>query len=198
VNNRLLGTIAMICAPAMLVEALVPNSTENPFLVGTCSMVFMLGSLCSHIGLWRIASTGTSWWGRFVLGVQLLLVSLAFLFGLLEATGLVGDESIVFMVTDMSWPLSMVWMLVGGITAAIVGKLRGWHRFVPLLCGLAFPLSIVIGILGSFDMQSMEMGLVFFGMLALFWGLLGFVVRQSEEIPARAPAAMQSSANTAQ
>jgi hypothetical protein len=101
-------------------------------------------------------------------------------------------------VTDMSWPLSMVWMLVGGITAAIVGKLRGWHRFVPLLCGLAFPLSIVIGILGSFDMQSMEMGLVFFGMLALFWGLLGFVVRQSEEIPARAPAAMQSSANTAQ
>jgi hypothetical protein len=197
-NNRILGTIAMVCAPAMLVEALVPGGSDLLFVVGTCSMIFMVGSICSHIGLWRAAATGQGWWGRAVLAIQLLLVTLAFLFGFFEATGLVGEESILFTVTDMSWPLSMVWMLPVGITAAIVGRLPGWRRFAPLLCGLAFPSSILIGLVTGLGMESNAMGLIFFGMLAAFWALLGFAVRQSEDVSVRATGAMHGSPNAVQ
>jgi hypothetical protein len=198
VNNRTLGTIAMICAPAMLGEALIPNGNDIPFVVGTASMVFMAGSFCSQIGLWRAAATGHNWWGRTVLAIQLVLVALAFAFGFFEATGLLGDENIVFMVTDMAWPLSMIWMLAVGITAAVVGRLLGWQRFVPLLCGLAFPLSIILGLIAGLDMQSNVMGLVFFGMLAVFWGLLGFVVRQSGAVAVPSLDAMRGSPNAVQ
>lgn len=197
-SNRMLGTIAMICAPAMLVEALIPGGSELPFVVGTASMVFMAGSFCSHIGLWRLAATGTSWWGRFVLGVQLLLVTLAFAFGFFEATGLVNEENILFVITDIAWPISMLWMLVCGITAAIVGRLQGWRRFAQLLCGLAFPSSMLIGMLGSLEMQGDLIGLVFFGMLAVFWALLGFAVRQSGDRVVVAAPSMQSSPNAVQ
>lgn len=191
-NNRTLGTIAMICAPAMLVEALVPAGNEIPLVVGTASMVFMAGAFAGLLGLWRARATGTSWWGRGVLGLQLLLVALAFLFGLFEATGLVGDESPIFMVTDIAWPLSMLtWNLVG-ITAAVVGRLTGWRRFALLPMGLALPLSIVLTVATGSDMQSELVGYVFFAMLAVFWALMGFVVRQSEGEAAEAAAPAHS------
>jgi hypothetical protein len=183
VNNRTLGIIAMICAPAMLVEALIPGGNEIPLVVGTASMVFMLGSLCSHIGLWRAAATGTAWWGRGILGFQILLVSLAFLFGLFEATGLVGEENILFLITDIAWPLSMVFMLVVGGATVAAGRLHGWRRFAPVLCGLALPLTVAVTAATGMDMQSQAAGLLFFGMLAVFWMLLGFVVRQTEAAP---------------
>lgn len=191
-NNRTLGTIAMICAPAMLVEALIPNGADMPLVVGTASMVFMAGAFAGLLGLWRAEATGTSWWGRGVLGLQLLLVSLAFLFGLFEATGLVGEESAIFTITDIAWPLSMLtWNLVA-ITAAVAGRLPGWRRFALLPMGLALPLTIVLGIVTGGDMQSDLMGLVFFGMLAAFWGLMGFVVRQSAEAAAEGAAPAHS------
>ncbi len=191
-NNRTLGTIAMICAPAMLVEALIPGGADMPLVVGTASMVFMAGAFAGLTGLWRAAATGTSWWGRGVLGLQLLLVSLAFLFGLFEATGLVGEESVIFTVTDIAWPLSMLtWNLVG-ITAAVVGRLPGWRRFALLPCGLALPATIVLGMVIGSDMQGDVVGYAFFGMLAVFWGLMGFVVRQSDEAAAAAAAPAHS------
>jgi hypothetical protein len=33
------------------------------------------GALASLFGLWRIAATDTSWWGRGVLGLQIVLVA---------------------------------------------------------------------------------------------------------------------------
>lgn len=193
-NNRTLGTIAMICAPAMLIEALIPGGNEIPLVVGTASMVFMLGSFCSHIGLWRAAATGTAWWGRGILGFQILLVSLAFLFGLFEATGLVGEENILFTITDIAWPLSMVFMLaVGGATIA-AKRLPGWRRFAPLFCGLSFPATILLTLATGMDMQSQVAGVIFFGMLAIFWMLLGFVVRQTEAAPEAVAAPARSMA----
>jgi hypothetical protein len=194
VNNRTLGTIGMILAPAMLIEALVPGGNEIPFVVGTASMLFMLGSFASHVGLWRVAATGRSWWGRGVLVLQLVLVALAFLFGLFEATGLVGEENVLFTITDIAWPVSMLTMNLVSITIAVAGKLRGWQRFTPLLCGLALPTTIVLGMLIGEGMQGDLVGYIFFGMLAAFWGLLGLNVRQTEARPAPLVASVQSAA----
>lgn len=184
-NNRTLGTLAMVCAPALLVETLVTAGQEIPLVVGIASMIFMLGSFCGHIGLWRVAATGKGWWGRTVLGIELVLVALAFLFGLFEATGALGEQSIIWNVANAAWPLSMVFMLVVGITAAVVGRLPVPHRFVPLLCGLALPLSILFGVVTGAGMEDQSMGLVFFSMTTVFWALLGLSVRQSE--PASEP-----------
>ncbi len=185
-NNRTLGTIAIICAPAMLVEALIPGGVDNPIIVGTASMVFMGGAFASLLGLWRVAATGTSWWGRGVLGLQLLLVSLAFLFGLFEATALVPDSNPLFTITDMAWPLSMLTMNLVSITAAVAGRLPGWRRFALLPCGLALPITIGLGAALGEGMQGDLIGVIFFAMLAVFWGVMGFVVRQSEAEPAAA------------
>lgn len=178
-NNRVLGTIAMICAPAMLVEGLIPGGNDMPIVVGIASMIFMAGAFASLLGLWRVGATGTSWWGRGVLVLQLTLVSLAFCFGFLEATGLTSEENLLFVITDIAWPISMLTMNLVGITAAVVGRLPGWQRFALLPCGMAFPATMMLAIISGSDTQSAWVGMVFFGMLAVFWALMGFVVRQS-------------------
>ena len=183
-NTRTFGTLAMVCAPALLVETLITGGREMPLVTGIASMIFMFGSLCSHIGLWRLAATGKGWWGRAVLGIELGLVSLAFLFGLFEATGTLGEGNIIWALTDIAWPLSMVFMLVVGVTAAVVGRLPVPYRFVPLLCGLAFPLSILIDVASGAGMDGQIMALTFFSMTTAFWFLLGLAVRQSQAMPA--------------
>ncbi len=175
-NNRLLGTIAMICAPALLIEALLLRGQENALITGIASMVFMAGWICSNIGMWRMRATGTGKWGRTVLLIQLIGLLLAFLFGLFEATGLFGRESIVFNVTDAPWPLSMLWMIVVGITVIVAKRLSGWQRFVPLLC----PLWLLIAAILSIAFGDTAGVIVGFGYAAVLWALLGYVVVRSD------------------
>lgn len=175
-NNRVLGTIAMICAPALLVEAILLRGGENPLITGVASMVFMAGWFCSNSAMRRMRAAGTGWWGRTALLIQLVGIVLAFAFGFFEATGLLGRENIVFNVTDIAWPLSMLWMLVVGVTVIFAKRLPGWHRFVPFLCGLWFPLGMVA--MAAFGDES---GFVGFGLAAIFWTLLGYVVRDAGE-----------------
>ncbi len=153
-NNRLLGTIAMICAPALLIEGLLLRGEENASITGIASMVFMAGWICSNIGMWRMRATGTSKWAHTMLLIQLVGLVLAFIFGFFEATRLLGRESIIFSITDAAWPLSMLWMIVVGITAIRAKQLFGWRRFVPLLCPLWLAITIVGDI--AFDVVGRE------------------------------------------
>ena len=184
-NNRLLGTIAIICALALLIEELLLRGQENAPITGIASMVFMAGWICSNIGMWRMQATGTGKWGRAVLLVQLVGLVLAFMFGLFEATGLLGRESIVFNVTDTAWPLSMLWMIVVGVTVIVAKRLSGWQRFVPLLC----PLWLLITITLSIAFGDTVGGIVGFGYAAVLWALLGYVVVRSDSLQASAPTA---------
>lgn len=185
-NNRMLGIIAMICAPALLIEGLLLRGQENAVITGVASMVFMAGWICSNIGMRRMWATGTGKWGRAVLLVQLVGLVLAFMFGFFEATGLLGRESIIFNVTDVAWPLSMLWMIVVGITVIAAKRLSGWQRFVPLLCPL-WLLSAAVGLVLG-ETVALIAG---FGYAAVFWALLGYVVLLSES---RQPAPTPESA----
>ena len=182
-NNRLLGTIAMICAPALLIEGLLLRGQENAVITGIASMIFMAGWICSNIGMWRMRATGTGTWGRAVLLIQLVGLVLAFMFGFFEATGLLGRESIVFNITDAAWPLSMLWMIVVGITVIRAKRLSGWQRFVPLLCPFWLPLAI----LGTIAFGETG-GFLGVGFAAVIWALLGYVVVRSDS-PQPAPTA---------
>lgn len=122
----------------------------------------MAGWICANIGMWRLRATGTNRWGRAVLLVQLADLVLVFMFGFFEATRLLDSNDIVFIVTNRAWPLSLLWMLVVGVTALAAKRLSGWRRFVPLLCGLALPFGIVAEI--AFG----DPGFVFCGLAAVF------------------------------
>lgn len=174
-NNQVLGTMAMICAPALLIEGLLLRGQENAAITGIASMVFMAGWICSNTGMRRLRATGTSKWGRTVLLIQLVGIVLAFIFGFFEATGLLGRESIIFNVTDAAWPLSMLWMIVVGITVIVAKRLSGWQRFVPLLC----PLWLPVAILGTVAFGDMG-GFVGVGYAAVLWALLGYIVVRSD------------------
>jgi hypothetical protein len=181
-GNKVLGAIAMVCAPALLVEAIVTRGGEsNPVVIGTASMVFMLGWICSNTAMRRMKAAGTGKWGRAVLAIQLVGIVLAFFFGFFEATGLLGRESIIFNVTDVAWPLSMVWMLLPvGITVIVAKRLEGWRRFVPMFCGAWFPVAMVGGI--AFGESG---GFVGLAMTMVGWMLLGYVAFTSEESVAK-------------
>lgn len=180
-NNQTLGTIGVICAPALFVGGLLAAGTEDPLIMGIASMVFMLGWICSNTAMRRLRATGTSLWGRAVLGIQLVGLVLAFLFGLFEATGLF-EGTVVFAVTDAAWPLSMLWMLVVGVTAITAGRFAGWRRFVMVLC----PFWLLVAIVGSIALgpAGEHVGA---GFSAVMWILLGLAVRDDAESVGAAP-----------
>jgi hypothetical protein len=148
-------------------------------------MVFMAGWICSNIGMWRMRATGTGKWGRAVLLVQLVGLGLAFMFGFFEATGLLGRESLVFNITDAAWPLSMLWMIVVGVSVLVAKRLLGWQRLVPLLCPLWLPMAIILSIAFGDTVG----GIVGFGYAAVVWASLGYVVVRSSSRQAAAPTA---------
>jgi hypothetical protein len=98
-SDRILGTIAMICAPALLIEELLRQGQENALITGVASMVFMAGWICSNTGMRRMRPEPEN---GAVLQIQLLGLALAFMFDLFEAAGLLGRESIVFNITDVA------------------------------------------------------------------------------------------------
>ena len=171
-NNRLLGIIAMICAPALLIEQLLLQGREAALITGIASMVFMAGWICANTAMRRMRVTGTSKWGRAVLLVQLVGLVLAFVFGFFEATGLLGRESIIFDITDAAWPLSMLWMVVVGVSVIVANRLSGWQRFVPLLCPFWLPITVI----ASVALGDTVGGVIGFGVAAVLWILLGYAV----------------------
>lgn len=175
-NNRLLGTVAMLCAPALLVEQLVLRGAQDALVTGIASMFFMAGWICSNTGLRRLRAAGTRPWGRAVLRIQLVGLGLAFTFGLIEATGLLGSDHLLVTVTDAAWPLSMLWMVVVGVSVLVAKRLHGWRRVVPVLCPLWLPVAMA-GAAAFGDPG----GLVGTGLAAVLWALLGYVVRDSRE-----------------
>lgn len=173
-NNRTLGTIAVLCAPALLADAVITAGEYRPVVIGTASMVFMAGWACSNTVMRREGLAGTGPWGRAVLGIQLVGLAMAFLFGLVEASGVLGSDTVAFTVLDISWPLSMLWSLVVGAAVIAAGRLARWRRFVPALC---VPVWLVAMTIGTFLLP--EPAGVVAGQVvgAVMWGLLGLVVR---------------------
>jgi hypothetical protein len=197
VKLRLLSIVAMVCAPAMLLEALIPNGKENNLIVGSASLIFMIGSLCSQIALWRLGASGRDLWGRIAQGFQIVLVILAALFGFFEASALLSDEHPLFIISDIAWPVSMMWMFILGVTIAVRAVLTGWRRFIVMICGIALPCSILFAIVTGSDMSGTVVGLLFFTWLAIGWFLLGLAIWQSASVAQGETANIPSSVSVA-
>lgn len=143
----------------------------------------MAGWICANTGMRRMQAAGAGKWGRAVLLIQLVGLVLAFAFGFFEATGLLSRESIIFNVTDVAWPLSMLWMLVVGGVVIRANRLPGWQRSVPLLC----PFWLLVAILGSMAFGDAAGGFLGFGYATVLWILLGYIVFDGRERVGAAP-----------
>ena len=105
---------------------------------------------------------------------------LATFFGIFEATQIVPEESLLFIVADIFWPLSMLFMIVVGIMAIRANRWAGWQRFVPLICALWLPMSMLLMAVIGGNPALEPFGVYFgFGWTAIAWFVLALIVRSN-------------------
>lgn len=171
---RTLGLVTLLTAPAMTVEAArhgfqkVANENTDP-LGALLYGLFSVGWLCGVLGLRHLRATGTGRAGRWLLNVLTVTVTLAILQTVMDLLK-VPTGNPLYMVTDLSWPLSMLLTLVVGVAAIFARQLKGWTRFVPLFMGAFIPIMVLQGALG------LNLPHLFDAHTILAWGLLGLTL----------------------
>ncbi|NUO79815.1 hypothetical protein HUU05_07040 [candidate division KSB1 bacterium] len=178
-NVRALGAVGILAAPMLLfsVPFLETSSATSSRIAAALGMLFLFGWLCSALGLRLLRVTGSSAASKFAFVIQLLGLTLA-------AAQQVQDmiyanqipSNVFYQICNAAWPLSVLFMLVIGAMALRAGVWAGWHRFTPLLCGLALPLMFLLR-----AVWGREVGVFFFGIYTtIAWALLAFAVRNAD------------------
>jgi len=133
---------------------LLLGNAEAGFAIDLTGIALQLGVFCLLAALWITRGTGTGRFGRGLLVVEAVILAVATVQSAFAASAGGGEWGTVATVLDPSWPLSMLGMVVVGITVAVVGRWRGILRvWAPiagswLLVGAAStPLGPVVGFL---------------------------------------------------
>ncbi|MFN8441625.1 MAG: hypothetical protein U0175_12675 [Caldilineaceae bacterium] len=170
-TQRLFGLLGMICSPLFLIYSLTTGLQETTLLGSTLGLLFQFGCLCCAIGLLAERATGDGMVGRSILFVQMTLHTLAMIFQVLEYKQIAVD-SLLFTITDIAWPLGFLFMLVTGTAVIRAQRWLGWRRYVPVLCALPLPVTMLAG-----GLVGMEIGGYLFGLgLMVTYLLLGYAV----------------------
>lgn len=172
-KHRLLDALGMIGSPFLCL-----SFASDGFLTGdsgkvgaAVGLLFTMGWLANIVGPHSLGAAGRRLPAKILLGIQMVTVTLASLFQVFEFLS-PGNTSVLYTITDISWPLSMLLLFVTSITIAIVGVFRGWQRFAPLVAGLWLPLGIV-----TQSLFSEVGGGIFSGVHSMIgWFPLGLVV----------------------
>jgi hypothetical protein len=172
-NTKVLGIIAIICAPFLYIDFATSLPNVTTWRTGLFGFIYMIGWICSIVAFHRMKIFGKTRWAKIAVTVQLVLLTLAQVWNVWVMIG-PDYSNVLFRVLDACWPLSNVWMLAIGITAVRAGRLQGWKRFVPLFAGLWFPITVI---------PAMTMGYFFLAGPYSFaaFALLGFVVYKLED-----------------
>jgi hypothetical protein len=166
----------MVAAPALLLEGLRHGFAKTPneqtdVLAALLYAVFALGWLAAMIGLRQLHATGQSPLGRILATAPLVTLPLALGQSLMDLLK-VPTSSPLYIVTDLAWPLSMVLTFAVSVAVLLTRGLSGWHRLVPLLCGISLPVTLILGLLTGQELP----GWTFGAHTALGWFLLGYVL----------------------
>ncbi len=186
-NVRTLGFITMLCAPAMLIDALrhhmqrTPNGADD-VLGNLLYTVFAIGWFCAMLGLRQLGATGRGRLGRAVILLPLITIPLAALQGPLDIAHF-DMKSPIYMVTDLAWPLSMLLTFVVSVAVLFARQLPLLHRFAPLFCGVSLPVGLAYMAFARIE----DLPLAEFAWhTAVGWLLLGLILVLAR--PARTPA----------
>ena len=173
-SNQLLGILALIGSPWLFIgtylEQKMPHLSDSWF-TGVWGILFISGWICAAIALKRLKSTGSSSFGKVILLVLLLSLSVANVSNAIQII-VERDKPPYFIFFDLFWPLSNVIMLIVGITIIAVKGLPGWKRYIPLVTGIWFPLAMLSTLIDNKFLS------FFFGGIysALAWALLALVI----------------------
>ncbi|GAA4941565.1 hypothetical protein EV188_11396 [Actinomycetospora succinea] len=128
------------------------GATGGGFVIDLSGIALQLGVFCLLVALWITRGTGTGRVGRGLLVVEAVILGIATIQSAFAAAAGGGEWGTVATVLDPSWPLSMLGMVVVGVTVAVVGRWRGVLRvWAPFACSwlligaAAVPLGDVVG-----------------------------------------------------
>jgi hypothetical protein len=171
--HRILGTLGMIGSPFLCL-----SFASNGFQAGdsgklgaALGLVFTMGWLSNIAGLLALGAAGRRLPARILLGIQMVTVTFASIFQIFEFVS-PGNSSVLYTITDISWPLSMLLLFITSIVIVFARVFEGRLRFLPLVAGIWLPLGIV---------SQMALGEVGGGIFAgvhsmIGWFLLGYVI----------------------
>ncbi|MEV4376051.1 hypothetical protein [Streptosporangium sp. NPDC049644] len=112
-------------------------------------MLFVVGMFAF---VWTVLATrgvGDGWARIVPAGLLVLFVGAFLLNALSFGYARHEDFPLPLMIMDACWPLSQIGMLVLGIILAVKARYQGALRWLPLLVGMWFPVSIVADIIGG-------------------------------------------------
>jgi hypothetical protein len=181
-NNKTLGTLALIGAPFMVIGMYLEQTYQHlsdSWFTGVWGLIYITAWMASIVALRRMNATGNSRFGKailWVITVTLILANISNVYQLFAPR----DKSILFIILDAFWPISNLIMLVVGITVIRAKVLSGWQRFVPLVVGLWFPLTALGLIFVGRDAPVMVLVPYY---TAIAWSLLAIVVLTNQEKP---------------
>lgn len=175
-NLRFLGVACMFGAPFLALSLWFQPASNGAGISSWVSdgfgILYLLGWMCGVLGLREIGAMGNSRPKRVLYGVQLTTLALAVLSNFVED---IAPQSSFYKALDLSWPLSQLIFLVIALGVARYGKLAGWKRFAPLLCGLWFPSAMMW--MAFLDKEASLIPAMIHATLA--WFLLGWIVFSS-------------------
>lgn len=180
-TNKILGIAALIGAPFLCINTYVhvPDPNAHVYITDSLSgffdLLYISGWLCSLIGLHRLGAIGNDRFGRIIVPVALASLVLADVWNVYEMV-LPNHDTLLYHILDMFWPISNVVMIGVGIAVIRAKKLSGWKRYVPLLCGLWLPVTVLV----SLVMQEFAFA-ISNGYTAVAWMLLAVVVLITEK-----------------
>jgi hypothetical protein len=143
-NNRFLGTLALMGAPCLLIGNIVEKTypqLAGGWFYGVYGFIYITGWMCSMEVFRRIKATGHSRFGKYILRVilgTLFLANVSNVYAFFSPQ----DRSLPMLILDSFWPISNLIMLIVGITVMVSKGLPGWQRFVPLIAGLWLPFAL--------------------------------------------------------
>lgn len=182
-TGKILGVVAMIGAPMLLIEFLVgPNDsaavkTSRDQLFSLIGVMYMTGWIAGAIGMRRLRATGSGLGATVVFVVQMIMLFLAWSFSVMEAFGYSsGNGGVLFAITDAGYPLSHLFMLVVGIMLLRAKVWSGIARLAPFLVGMALPVFFALSGFAGVRLPGIAFGIT----AALGLGIIGFkVLKQS-------------------
>ena len=180
--HRILGLLGMLGSPFLFLSFAVNGFQQGDSnrLGAALGLVFALGWLANVLGLRSLHAAGRRLPAAILLGVETVGVVLACLFQVYEFVA-PGSGGLLYTVTDIAWPLSMLLLLVTGIAVIRARVFTGWLRFVPLGTALWLPLGIVeMGVLGETVGQAIGGVHTMIG-----WFLLGYAIYRGGTLAAR-------------
>lgn len=183
-NQRVLGIIALACAPFLFIDFLINGLNQNnSWTIAVFDMVYLTGWMCSIIGLYQIKAAGAGIVAKLILWMQMLLLSVAQLSSFLAILNIQTAHA-WSNISDLFWPVCNLFMLVTGAAIIKAKVLVGWKKYVPLFMGLWLPVTGV-----AMNIYNPDIILYIFSgpYSAVCWAACSYIVLSSYTTVAIAP-----------